>query len=43
MEDGKFFLRMNGFFADNVTPNTLFTKAATGVQPQVDLKALPVQ
>lgn len=43
MEDGKFFLRMNGFFADNVTPNTLFTKAATGVQPTVDLLTLPIQ
>ena len=43
MEDGRFFLRMDGFFADNVTPNTLFTKPATGVQPQVDLSALPVQ
>ena len=43
MEDGKFFLRMNGFFPDNATPNTLFTKAATAVQPQVDLLTLPVQ
>jgi hypothetical protein len=41
MEGGKFFLKMDGFFDNNVLPNTLFTKPATGKQPEVDLTALP--
>ena len=44
LENGKFFLKMDGFFAENVQPNTLFTKPkpATGVQPQIDFAALPL-
>jgi hypothetical protein len=42
VENGKFFLKMDGFFAVNVEPNTLFTKPATGAQPKLDLSALPL-
>lgn len=42
-EGGKFFLRMGGFFADNVPPDTRFTKPATGMPPEVDLAELPVR
>lgn len=41
MEDGKFFLKMDGFFDDNVLPNTLFRKPATGRQPELDLTTIP--
>ena len=43
VENGKFFLRMNGFFAENVVPGTLFTKPATSTAPTIDLSALPLQ
>ena len=41
VENGKFFLQMGGFFANNVIPNLIFTKTATGQQPTVDLDTLP--
>ncbi len=41
VENGKFFLRMDGFFNDNVSPGTLFTKPAAGQQPDINLGALP--
>ena len=41
VEDGKFFLQMGGFFNDNVSPGTVFTKPATGQQPDINLEALP--
>ena len=40
-ENGKFFLQMGGFFTDNINPATLFTRAPTGLQPNIDLNALP--
>ena len=42
-ENGKFFLKMDGFFAANVQPNTLFSKPVTGMPPQVELSALPLE
>ena len=41
VENGKFFLRMDGFFNDHVSPGTGFTKPATGQHPAIDLEALP--
>ena len=41
VENGKFFLRMDGFFNDNVSPGTGFSRPATGQQPVIDLDALP--
>lgn len=41
VENGKFFLRMDGFFNDHVSPGSGFTKPATGQQPVIDLEALP--
>lgn len=41
VENGKFFLRMDGFFNENVSPGTGFSKPATGQQPVIDLEALP--
>ena len=41
VENGKFFLQMDGFFANNVIPNSSFTKPATGKQPDIDFVALP--
>lgn len=34
-------LQMDGFFTNNVAPNTIFAKPATGLQPNIDLTALP--
>ncbi|KAF9472718.1 nematoblast specific protein [Pholiota conissans] len=41
LENGKFFLRNGGFFADYVALNQNFTRPATGVQPTVDVGTLP--
>lgn len=41
VENGKFFLQMDGFFADNIIPGTIFTKPSTGQQPAIDLVTLP--
>lgn len=41
VENGKFFLQMDGFFASNVTPNSSFSKPVSGQQPAIDFTALP--
>lgn len=41
VEKGKFFLQMDGFFANNTTPATIFTKPATGIMPTIDFPGLP--
>jgi len=41
VENGKFFLRNCGFFANFVNYNTPFTRPATGQQPTVNLNTLP--
>jgi hypothetical protein len=41
VENGKFFLKNGGFFADYVAANTLFTKPATGSAPVIDFANLP--
>ena len=41
VENGKFFLQMDGFFSNNVTPATIFTKQATGIAPTIDFPGLP--
>ncbi|MDF2188557.1 DUF5077 domain-containing protein [Paraflavitalea sp. CAU 1676] len=41
VENGKFFLRNCGFFANFVNYNTPFTRPATGQQPAVNLNTLP--
>ncbi len=41
VENGKFFLQMNGFFANNVQPNSIFTRTATNKHPDIDLDTLP--
>lgn len=41
VENGKFFLQNGGFFANNVTPGTMFTRTATGVAPTIDFTSLP--
>lgn len=41
VENGKFFLQNGGFFAINVSPNTIFTKAVTGMAPVIDVSSLP--
>jgi hypothetical protein len=41
VENGKFFLRNCGFFADFVNYNTGFSRPPTGQQPVVDLNNLP--
>lgn len=41
VENGKFFLQMDGFFANNTTPATIFTKPATGIMPTIDFPGLP--
>lgn len=40
VEDGKFFLQNCGFFDDNVTPNTSFTRSPGGAPPEIDWAAL---
>lgn len=41
LENGRFYLRNGGFFADFVALNQNFTRPATGVQPSVDVNTLP--
>lgn len=41
LDNGKFYLRNGGFFADYVPVNQNFTRAATGQQPAVDVSTLP--
>ena len=41
VENGKFFLQNGGFFANNITPGTMFTRTATGVSPIIDFTSLP--
>jgi hypothetical protein len=41
VENGKFFLQMDGFFSNNVTPATIFSKQATGIAPTIDFPGLP--
>jgi hypothetical protein len=41
VDDGRFYLRNGGFFADTVNINQTFTRPATGTAPAVDLNALP--
>ncbi|MBJ7313439.1 DUF3472 domain-containing protein [Rugamonas sp. CCM 8940] len=41
MENGKFYLRNGGFFANNVPTNQNFTRPASGKVPDVDVSALP--
>src|SRR5688572_138766 len=41
VENGKFFLQMDGFFSNNVTPATIFIKPATGIAPTIDFPGLP--
>jgi hypothetical protein len=41
LENGRFYLRNGGFFADYVPVNQNFTRPATGQQPTVDVNSLP--
>ncbi|QOD62342.1 DUF3472 domain-containing protein [Polaribacter haliotis] len=41
-EGNSFYLRNCGFFNDNVTPNTLFTRSLNGTAPIIDFSKLPV-
>jgi hypothetical protein len=41
VENGKFFLQMDGFFSNSVTPATIFSKPATGIAPTIDFPGLP--
>lgn len=41
LENGRFYLRNGGFFADFVALNQDFTRPATGIQPAVDVNTLP--
>lgn len=41
VENGKFFLQNGGFFANNITPGTMFTRTATGISPIIDFTSLP--
>ena len=43
LENGKFYLRNGGFFADVVKTSQNFTRPATGQAPTVDVSALPMQ
>jgi len=43
LEDGCFYLRNGGFFADYVALNQNFNRPATGKQPTVDVNTLPTQ
>lgn len=41
LDNGQFYLRNGGFFADYVPINQNFTRPATGRQPMVDVTSLP--
>ncbi|KAF9473097.1 hypothetical protein BDN70DRAFT_886215 [Pholiota conissans] len=41
LENGKFYLRNGGFFADYVALNQDFTRPATGIRPMVNVGTLP--
>ena len=41
LQNGQFYLRNGGFFADYVPVNQNFTRPATGQQPTVDVNSLP--
>lgn len=41
LDNGRFYLRNGGFFADYVPVNQNFTRPATGQQPTVDVSSLP--
>ncbi|MGK5051852.1 DUF3472 domain-containing protein [Janthinobacterium sp. RB2P8] len=43
LENGKFYLRNGGFFAEVVKTGQNFTRPATGLLPSVDVSALPMQ
>ncbi|KAG7096288.1 hypothetical protein E1B28_003735 [Marasmius oreades] len=43
LENGRFYLRNGGFFADYVPLNQNFNRPATGTQPMVDVNTLPTQ
>jgi hypothetical protein len=43
LENGRFYLRNGGFFADYVPLNQSFTRPATGQQPTVDVNTLPTK
>jgi hypothetical protein len=43
LENGKFYLRNGGFFAEYVKTGQNFTRPATGLLPSVDVSALPMQ
>lgn len=43
VEDGAFFLKNGGFFNENTTYKSLFTRPAQGAKPEVDLSTLPLQ
>ena len=43
LENGKFYLRNGGFFAEYVKTSQNFTRPATGLLPSVDVSALPMQ
>ena len=43
LENGKFYLRNGGFFAEYVKTSQNFTRPATGQAPAVDVTALPMQ
>ncbi|TFW18040.1 DUF5077 domain-containing protein [Duganella callida] len=41
LDNGRFYLRNGGFFADYVPVNQNFTRPSTGQQPTVDVNSLP--
>ena len=41
IKNGQFFLKNGGFFNNNIAPNTMFKKSATGIAPVIDFNALP--
>ncbi len=41
VDNGKFFLQNGGFFANNITPGTMFNRTATGISPTIDFTSLP--
>ncbi|KAK7054405.1 hypothetical protein VNI00_003599 [Paramarasmius palmivorus] len=43
LENGRFYLRNGAFFPDYVALNQNFNRPATGIQPTVDVNALPTQ
>ncbi|KAK1231029.1 hypothetical protein PQX77_005861 [Marasmius sp. AFHP31] len=43
LENGRFYLRNGGFFADYVPLDQNFNRPATGTQPAVDVNTLPTQ